>query len=258
MRALPSSVAAALFCGLSSAPAAAASLSFDVQLYSACEAAVPNSCLEPRFDEIYLQSIYAQLDIGVNFQPTIDLTGQGLVLSRSGGGRIEPFDTLLSLQAFQNDRGRAANTVYALFTDEFDGATVGLAFVDAPPAPYAVVQNIAALRAADLGPGTPAELVASAERLAAAVLAHEIGHVLGGEHGFAPLATQLLTTVMSESLFYDPDFLPSFSAINAAEILASPLLVVTQIAAVPLPASGLMLVGAFGLLVLMRRASLSA
>ena len=91
------------------------------------------------------------------------------------------------------------------------------------------------------------------ERKATAVLAHEIGHVLGGEHENTTFGNLMFPTV-SFSSFASAAFIPNFSAINAAEIISSPIL--ATVSAVPvmggLPA---LLIALSGLIFVTRRRS---
>jgi hypothetical protein len=228
-------------------PAAAASLQFTLQPYATCESASfdPASCTTPDFEVPYFQSIFAQIGIQVNIAPTATLFDVPFSTTYDDGGEVDGF---AFLNDFTNDLGSPppqANTVYMAWTPNLAGSTIGLAYVDAPAFPYGIVQ----------GPGL-------SQRGEAVVLAHEIGHVLGGRHEWAEDETQLMYPFYNAALYDDPEFLPGFSAANRGEILASPILApaVTPTppatpapAVVPLPPAAPALAGAMVLLALLRR-----
>ncbi|MEP4198788.1 MAG: hypothetical protein ABJL99_24445 [Aliishimia sp.] len=233
------------------APAQAATQSFNLQLVSLCEGAAV--CEEPGVDFGYLQSIYSQIDVVVNVLSTvIDNT---LILERDSSGNIIPSQTnvngqliggalLQFTQSFVQTSAAGsffdidANTIYMGITGDLLSPTLGVAFVDAPVVPFGIVENTAALIGGS----------AAAERFTTAVLAHEIGHVLGGEHEDAVLVTDLLQASVNQSFFTNETYLPTFSTVNANQIIDSDLLFLTPVQAVPLPASFPVLFGGFALL----------
>ena len=224
--------------------------SFDLQPVTICETGHPETCLSPGFDASYLQSIYAQLDISVNVLPTSEITT--LALLRDGSGDIDPIGPANDGAVFQFRSELIAstdpNTIYMGYTGELIGNTLGVAFVDAPFSPFGVVENFFAIDddAGLIAPGDEAQT----ERMATAVLAHEIGHVLGGEHENT-VSGNLMFPTISFSSFASAAFIPSFSVANAAEIIASPIL--AAVSAVPVQGGLPALMLCFGMLALLRR-----
>lgn len=220
--------------------AEAASQAFNLQLVSLCEGAA--LCDPPGIDVGYLQSIYTQIDINVNVLSTI--VDNDLILQRNDDSLIIPTETNSSGQLtggalFQFTESFSLipgsfgpfaidpNTVYMGFTGDLAPPTLGVAFVDAPTAPFGIVENTSVLE----GGGD------AVERFTTAVLAHEIGHVLGGEHELATSNTNLMRATINRANFNDANFVPDFSEANAAEITASELLFLSPVTAIPLPAT---------------------
>lgn len=239
------------------APAHAASQGFNLQLVTLCEGAA--TCDAPGIDVGFLQSIYTQIDINVNVLSTI--VDNDLILQRNGDGLIIPAETNSSGQltggalfqftdSFSQIPGSFGpfaidpNTIYMGFTGDLAPPTLGVAFVDAPGAPFGIVENTSSLQ----GGGD------AVERFTTAVLAHEIGHVLGGEHELAVAATDLMRATISQANFNDANFVPTFSAANANAITSSDLLFLSPVTPVPLPAMLPALLGGLLLLAGLRRA----
>ena len=244
--------AALLLC----APAQAATQGFNLQLVTLCEGAA--TCDAPGIDVDYLQSIYTQIDIEVNVLSTIvdnDLilqrNGDGLIISAEAnssgqltGGALLQFTESFSLVPgsfgpFNID----PNTIYMGITGDLAPPTLGVAFVDAPGAPFGIVENTTVLD----GGGD------AVERFTTAVLAHEIGHVLGGEHELATEATNLMRATINRANFNDANFVPDFADANANAITSSDLLFLSPVTAIPLPATLPALLGGLLVLVALRR-----
>lgn len=223
------------------APVQAASQGFNLQLVTLCEGAA--TCSAPGIDIGYLQSIYTQIDINVNVLSTI--VDNDLILDRNGDGKIIPATTdsngqLIggALDQFTESFNVSAgsfpifdidpNTVYMGFTGDLLEPTLGVAFVDTSFSPFGIVENTSVLQGGTGG---------AIERFTTAVLAHEIGHVLGGEHEAATSSTNLMRATINQSNFNVAGFIPDFSAANAAEITSSALLFQSPVTAVPLPAT---------------------
>ena len=238
------------------APAQAASQGFNLQLVSLCEGVA--LCDPPGIDVGYLQSIYTQIDVQVNVLSTI--IDNDLILERDGGGKIIPTLTdgdgrLIGgalrqfTDSFDTNPGPGVsydidpNTIYMGITGDLLEPTLGVAFVDAPTAPFGIVQNTSVLD----GGGD------AVTRFTTAVLAHEIGHVLGGEHEAATSSTNLMRATINRANFNDANFIPDFSSANATEITASELLFLSPVTAVPLPATLPALLGGILLMAGLRR-----
>ena len=238
------------------APAHAATQGFNLQLVTICEGAA--TCAAPGIDIGYLQSIYTQIDIDVNVFSTI--VDNDLVLERDGDGKIIPARTDENGQLFGGALQQftdsfdlvpgpgvlfdiAPNTIYMGITGDLLEPTLGVAFVDAPTAPFGIVENTSVLQG---GGG-------AIERFTTAVLAHEVGHVLGGEHELAVASTNLMRATINQANFNDANFIPDFSAANAAEIASSELLFLSPVMPVPLPSTLPTLLGGVLLLVGLRR-----
>lgn len=237
------------------APAQAVSQGFNLQLVTLCEGAA--TCSAPGIDEGYLQSIYTQLDININVLSTI--IDNDLILERNGDGKIIPATTSSNGQltggalkqftySFDVSAGSFPifdidpNTIYMGFTGDLLEPTLGIAFVDTSFSPFGIVENTSVLQGGSGG---------AIERFTTAVLAHEIGHVLGGEHEAATSSTNLMRATINQGNFNTASFIPDFSAANAAEIISSALLFASPVTTVPLPATlpallgGLLLMAGF-------------
>lgn len=244
-------------------PVQAATLTFDLQPVALCENAVV--CNAPDVDYGYLQTIYSQVDIVVNVLSTIFDTG--LILDRNAGGEIIATETDINgfltggaLRQFTDSFELASpspfpvydvdpNTIYMGFTGDLAPPTLGVAWEDSAFLPFGIVENTAGI----FGGGD------SAVRLTTAVLAHEIGHVLGGRHEDALAGTDLMRATINPAFFGDANNVPTFSAANSTEIRASLLLQAAPVAAVPLPASlPALLSGVFLLAGLRRRRTAAA
>lgn len=207
---------------LATGSAKAISLEFDLQPIRICES---GACQDPLFDNAYLNAIFNQIDIGVNVLPTEELTTADFARNTDGDILAGP-----AIFSFANQRfglGIDPNTVYMGFTDELESTVLGIAFEDAPFFPFGLVENFAAL-----DNPTNGALI----RGVTSVLAHEIGHVLGGDHALSSPGT-LMEPFINLSLFNDPNFILPFSQANTATIIDSPLLREASVSAVPVPAA---------------------
>ena len=222
------------------APAQAVTQGFNLQLVTLCEGAA--TCNAPGVNTDYLQSIYTQLDINVNILSTFidndlmlerNLDGKIIASTTDAQGRLIGGALRQFTDSFDLIPGPgtlfdiAPNTVYMGFTGDLLEPTLGVAFLDAPFSPFGIVENTSVLD----GGGD------AVERFTTAVLAHEVGHILGGEHEATDSSTNLMRATINRNSFDDANFIPDFSAANAAAITSSDLLFLSPVSAVPLPAT---------------------
>jgi hypothetical protein len=236
------SLAAAALC-LAASPALSATLyELDVAQFRLCPGAtVDGSCFFHDIDEAYVNQIYAQANIRVNF---------------IGIGTITNFP-------FQYDSGEAdavaalpdfGNAIYGLFGGSLPPSTaflaytpdlyamsggsrnsdvIGLAYVDAPTAPFGIIQASG-----------------FSQQVTSITFAHELGHILGGIHEEAEQPSDLLWPSINPATAGAAGYLPSIAAGNVLAMQDSALL---RIAAVPLGPALPLLAAGLGALAALRR-----
>lgn len=213
-------------------PASASVMSVNLQPVSLCGGDfVDDSCGKVTIDEDYLNEIYGQIDIKMNVLDPFAVLGFPFVSDSSGD--INP-NLALATFGLQFEPFIVPNTIYVAFLGDLTGNTVGLAYLDAETFPFAIVQDTFSLQV-----GTQ-------------ITAHEVGHVMGGEHEDADRATQLMFPQLNLSIADQPGYVPGISDKNAATIRSSGLLVPVQTIPVP-PALPLLASGALALLAIRRR-----
>lgn len=213
-------------------PASATSLSLNLQPVSLCtDDFVNDSCGKVTIDKDYLNEIYGQIDIQVTVLDSFSLLGFPLVSDSNGD--INPNLALATFGLFLEPKIEP-NTVYVAFLGDLTGDTVGLAYLDADDFPFAIVQDT------------------YSDQISTQITAHEVGHVLGGEHEDADLSTQLMFPQLNVSIAGQPGFVPGISDANAATMRSSALLAPVQTIPVP-PALPLLATGWVALFALRRR-----
>ena len=195
---------ALVVCLLQAAPLSAAVLQLDVLTVGICDSG-PTGCFEPDIDQSYMNRIFDQADITLNFLPSPDPVTLDLAALSDGAGRTSPFRLLTEFAATAAPDSPPRTTVLG-FGPRLTGNTVGAAYVDAPTLPFGIVS----------AEGT-------SEMLQSVVAAHELGHILGADHTDDGMGA-LMDPVINLSLLSDPDFLPSISADVAATLRRSTLL----------------------------------
>lgn len=210
-------------------PAAAAVVQVDLQPVSVCTEA---GCARPSFRKRYLKRIWAQVGIGINILSPI--SSDVLDIATDAHGELDATDALYDFAFWHMDESGRAGTAYMGFTAPLAGRTLGMAFVNEPSLtlfPYGIAESLGG-------------------RYGAAVVAHELGHILGAHHDSG---TSLMSPVLTRSDYDDPYFLPAIDSEIFRTIRDSPLLTSRQALAVPvaipLPSAAPALLGALVLLV---------
>ncbi|WOI53872.1 VPLPA-CTERM sorting domain-containing protein [Parvularcula sp. LCG005] len=236
--------------------ASAATYSVKLQPITICEPAVPESCVLPTFDVDYLNAIFGVIGIFVDVQPSYQITAV-TPTREAGTNNVRPVETLTDYTDFQDAMGFDPNTIYIGFTDSMIDTILGLAYVNDPddtyPAPYGLVENLAALAILAGDAVTPAQQ-GQVTRFITAVLAHEMGHVLSAIHPEGDNSS-LMAEYISATPFADPSFVAMFSPFSAEQILRSNLL---EPVVVPLPAALPLFAAGFGGLLWGRRRATAA
>ncbi|WP_298835565.1 hypothetical protein [uncultured Roseobacter sp.] len=193
--------AAVLLCA---APVPAAVLQLDIVTVGICDSG-PAGCFEPDIDQSYMNRIFDQADISLNFLPSPDPVTLDLASLSNSAGRASPFSLLTD---FANTAAPDTPPGVAVlgFGPRLTGNTVGAAFFDAPSFPFGIVS-------AD-GTSRPLQSV---------VAAHELGHILGADHTDDGMGA-LMDPVINVSLLDDPGFLPFIPAGVAGSLRSSSLL----------------------------------
>ncbi|WP_424969439.1 hypothetical protein [Dinoroseobacter sp. S76] len=217
---------------LGALPASASVLSVNLQPVSLCGGdVVDDTCGKITIDENYLNEIYRQIDIEMTVLDPFAVVGFPFVSDSSGD--INP-NLALATFGLQFEPLIVPNTIYVAFLGDLTGDTVGLAYLDSVDFPFAIVQDTYSLQV-----GTQ-------------ITAHEVGHVMGGEHEDANLATQLMFPQLNLAIADQPGYTPTISDANAATMRSSGLLTRVQVIPVP-PALPLLASGALALFALRRR-----
>lgn len=237
--------------GLFGAAVQAATLAMTVQPVIYCDTTEGVACSAPNYDQSYFDTVFAGIGIQVTHLSTITYDDPGLTLFSNGD-----VDAEVALERIDDNFGgfvdttAGPSTLYVGFAPDLSilsGTSInrslaGLAYVHNPTQrfqfPYSIIQNN----------GFSAQAIAL-------VMAHEVGHNLGGEHSLSASGS-LMAPSFNASAIPDASSLQITQA-NQDRFLASNLL--APIAAVPLSASaGFLLVGLGGLAVMARRRKLAA
>ena len=210
---------------------AQAAYSVNLQPWTMCAGPVVDaSCDSPSFDAVYLNDIFAQIDLTVNVLPVQAVTDFPFTPFADNPAEIDAEASVITFASFINFIGAGDNTAHFGFTPDMENGVLGIAAVGDVDNPIGLVQA--------LDGGTLAESLRET-----VVLAHELAHVLGGTHDLAPDPLNLLFPFINPSAGTE-GFIPTISAANEAVLLSSALL----LSDVPIPASGALLLGGAGLL----------
>lgn len=229
---------------LSAVPALAVTVQYEVDVaqFRLCPGStVDSSCFFHDIDEDYVNQIYAQAGIFVNF------TGIGTITNFAFDYDSGEADATTALPDFGNTIYALSggtlpqNTAYLAYTPDLyamngttrNSSVVGLAYLDAPSAPFGIVQASG-----------------FSQQVTSIIFAHELAHILGGDHELAQQTTDLLWPSINANTAGADGYLPTISAANVLAMQDSSLL---RMAAVPvLPALPLLVTG-LGALGLLRR-----
>lgn len=209
-------------------PAMAAVVQVDLQPVSVC---TESGCARPVLKKTYLRRIWAQA--GVRVRVLAPISSDLLDIETDAAGELDVTDALYDFAFWHMDEVGRARTAYMGFTAPLSGRTLGMAFVNEPGLtlfPYGIAESLGG-------------------RYGAAVVAHELGHILGAHHDSG---TSLMSPVLSRSDYDDPDFLPALDDGIFRIVRESPLLTSGQAATapvvLPLPSAAPALLGAIVLL----------
>lgn len=206
----------------------AATLQVDLQPVRIC---IAEGCAEPTFAKRYLKQIWAQTDIRVKVLRPV--SSDILEIETDALEDLDANDALYDFAFWQMDQGLRPGTAYMGFTGPLAGSTLGLAFVNEPELtlfPYGIAEALDG-------------------RYGAAVVAHELGHILGARHVGG---VSLMSPSITRSHYDDAGFLPTIGDDLFQTIRTSPLLIPASLVAdpapVPLPSAAPALVGSVLLL----------
>ncbi|WP_300030902.1 hypothetical protein [uncultured Roseobacter sp.] len=178
----------------------AAVLQLDVLTVSLCDQG-SSECFEPDIDQSFMNRIFGQADIFLNFLPSPAPVTLDLAAVSNSAGQADAF-SLLSDFASAAAGDIPPLTAVMGFGPRLTGNTVGAAYLGAPSLPFGIVS---------------AEGTSTA--LQSFVTAHELGHILGVDHTDEGMGS-LMDPVINVSLLDDPDFLPGLAP-GVAEIFRS-------------------------------------
>ena len=208
-------------------PGPAAASTIAVQPVRVCTA---DGCPSVTFDPVYLKRVWAQADVDIRIRKP--RRSALLDIDRDAAGELDAMDALYDYAFWQMDHEVLPNTAYIGFTGPLSGRTIGMGFVNGPGLtlfPYGIAEDVGG-------------------RYGAAVVAHELGHVLGASHDSG---VSLMAPTLRASDFADPDYLPTITPYVFDATDESPLLGETEtlaMAPIPLPATASSLAGALALL----------
>lgn len=221
----------------------AATLKMVIQPVIYCDSADGVACATPGFDRAYFDGIFAMLGVRVTHKPTLTMDIAALPLTGAQTPNGPEVDALQALGDFSQRLGGFVDVmndpvVHVGFTGDLTGSVAGLAYLPFTPQdrnqfPYALIQNV----------GFSAQAISY-------VMAHEIGHTLGGKHDVAVPGGLLAPTFSPGALPVDPSAIP-ISAANRQTMRSSALL--SPVSEVPLNASFGFLALAVGMLAWLRR-----
>ncbi|MEM1077507.1 MAG: hypothetical protein AAGI09_03170 [Pseudomonadota bacterium] len=225
-----------LFLLVGALPASATSLKVNIQPVSLCaNDQIDDSCGQITLDEDYLNEIYGQIDVEMTVLDPFAILGFPFVSDPQG--EINP-NLALATFGLRLEPQIIPRTVYVAFLGDLSASTVGLAYLDAETFPFAIVQDT------------------YSQQIGTQIAAHEIGHVLGGEHEDADLSTQLMFPQLNLSVASQDGYVPGISDANAATMRSSGLLAPVQTIPIP-PALPLLASGAIALCAVRRRRRIS-
>lgn len=182
--------------------AAAATLTLDVQPVSICS---QSYCTPADFGRKHTQRIWAQAGIELNFLRTYKT--DPLAVSTDSRGNFDPFDAIHQYALWEITAGTARpGTAYMGFLGPLTGRSLGIAFVN-PPGAYVLPYGMAEPQVN--------------RRFTSAVVAHELGHILGVGH---QEGGTLMAPTISALNFRDWNYVPALNPETAAHARTSPLL----------------------------------
>jgi hypothetical protein len=221
--------------------AMAATLRLDLQPVHVC---TPAGCPPSDYSRYYFDRVMAPAGIQVrHLRPT---ASPPLALPRDAAGALDPVGALMGFARWQLAAGTQPGTAYVGFAGPLSGSTLGIAFRNAPgfaSLPFGLTEPQAN------------------RRLTAAIVAHEIGHVLGAPH---VESDTLMGRTLAPWLFEDRRYLPPLNPATVLAMRSSPILRATgdpagsltasvYIAPVPGLPAGAALLTALALLARLRR-----
>lgn len=238
----------------------------NIQPVLICENAYSGTCTEPELDVGLVDAIYAQIGVRTSVKPFITVTDLDLprtVPSYLTGapGSVDGEPANGAFGGYVVNAGLAPNTAYIGAVGPtmtlFGMPAQGVAKIGDDGFPFGLFINNSART--DVASLSEKSRIA---RLNAQVVAHEVGHMLGGRHDLAP-PRGTYTHLLEPRSYYPPEgYVPMISAGNAALMQASSLLdaiggttgsdempeigMAPQVAHAPLPAPVLMLLAAIG------------